>query len=398
MSPNSRVPVVVSCLVIQAVTIGAMLSYGVFFKSLETELGWTRTLLSMVISMSFLVMGTLAIVAGRLNDRFGPRWVMTVSGIAFGVGYGLMYFLQSQWQLFLLYGLFFGIALSTHDVVTLSVIARWFKSRRGQMTGFIKCGTAIGQIILPLVVATLIVQFGWRAAFLVIGIVGAVMLVTAAQFMRRDPPAAVVAQQKKADSGDAWEGISYAAAKKTRPFWTLCAVQLAFFPTLVTVPLHVAPHAQDLGLSQTVAASVLSTIAACSVIGRLTIGMLIDRIGVKIGYLIGLVPLLLGLVMLLYIKNPTMLFVFAVMYGIGHGGCFTVVSPAIADFFGMKDHGGIFGVVLFFGTIGAAIGPWVAGWIFDHYGSYDAAWIALAALVSLAIVLVLTLKPLQKSA
>jgi len=398
MFENSRVPVVVSCLVVQAVTIGAMLAYGVFFKSLETELGWNRTLLSAVTSMSFLVMGVLAIAAGRLNDRFGPRWVMTTSGIAFGIGYGLMYFLHSPWQLFLLYGLFFGIALSTHDVVTLSVIARWFKSRRGQMTGFVKCGTAVGQIILPLVAATLITQLGWRTAFLIIGVSGAILLVTVAQFMRRDPPPAVIAQQRQVGSGDAWEGISYAAAKKTRQFWTLCAIQLAFFQTLVTVPLHIAPHAQDLGFTQTVAASVLSTIAACSIIGRLTIGTLIDRIGVKRGYLIGLVPLLTGLLMLLFIKDPTMLFVFAVVYGIGHGGCFTVVSPAVADLFGMQDHGGIFGVVLFFGTIGAAIGPWVAGWIFDSYGSYDAAWIALAALVTLSIVMVLTLKPLQKSA
>ncbi len=397
MFENSRAPVVVSCLVVQAVTIGAMISYGVFFKSLETDLGWSRTLLSAVTSVAFLVMGVLAIVAGRLNDRFGPRWVMTVSGVAFGIGFGLMYFVHAPWQLFVLYGFFFGVALSTHDVVTLSVIARWFKRRRGQMTGFIKSGTAVGQIIMPLIAATLIAQVGWRMAFLVIGTVGAVALVVVAQFMRRDPPPAVLAAQSEADASDAWEGIDYLSARKTRQFWTMCAIQLAYFQTLVTVPLHVAVHAQDLGLSQTVAASVLSTIAACSIAGRLTIGMLIDRIGVKRGYLIGLIPLLISLLMLRVIEDPNMLFVFAVIYGIGHGGCFTVVSPAVAEYFGMKSHGSIFGVVLFFGTIGAAVGPWVAGWIFDTRGSYNVAWLSLAALVGLAILMVLTLKPVRQT-
>lgn len=394
LNAGPRVPVVAACLTVQAVTVGSMIAYGVFFKSLEVELGWSRTMLSIASALSFLVMGVLAIVAGRLNDRFGPRGVLTVSALAFGIGYGMMYFIQAPWHLFVLYGVFFGIALSTHDVVTLSVIARWFSRRRGQMTGIIKTGTAVGQVIMPIVAAALISLMGWREACLIIGVTGSIILLIAARHMRRDPPEEVIAMQRSAGAAAAWQGISFAAARSTRQFWTLCAIQLAYFQTLLTVPLHVPVHAQDLGMSQTTAATILSTIAACSIIGRLTIGTLIDRIGAKRGYIFGLVPLFVSLLLLRTIEDPAMLYLFAVIYGIGHGGCFTVVSPAIAEYFGMKAHGSIFGVVVFFGTLGAAVGPWVAGWIFDHHRNYDIAWISLAVLVFIAIVLVLTLTPL----
>ncbi|MGI9334969.1 MAG: MFS transporter, partial [Gammaproteobacteria bacterium] len=103
-APYRRYGVAAAAFVIQGVVIGSLFAYGVFFKSLEAELGWSRTLLSASTSLSFLVMGTLAILGGRLNDRFGPRWVLSASGLCFGLGYGLMYYVNAPWQLFAFYG------------------------------------------------------------------------------------------------------------------------------------------------------------------------------------------------------------------------------------------------------------------------------------------------------
>ena len=126
---------------IQAMCIGAMFTYGVFFKEFEAVFGWSRALVSGASSLAFFVMGAGGILAGSLNDRIGPRLILSVSGISMGIGYMLMSQLSAPWQLYLFYGLLAGIGLSTHDVITLSTVARWFTKRRGMMTGIVKVGT-----------------------------------------------------------------------------------------------------------------------------------------------------------------------------------------------------------------------------------------------------------------
>lgn len=391
---DHRYTIVAAAFLIQAVIIGSMFAYGVFFKVLEAELGWSRTLLSASSSLSFIVMGTLAIVGGRLSDRFGPRWVLSASGLCFGLGYALMYYMTAPWQLFVLFGVMVGIGLSTHDVVTLSTVARWFKHRRGIMTAVVKVGTACGQIIFPLLATLLIAALGWRMACLVLGCIAAVLLVLAAQGMRRDPHTEQVAQSAAATSPHE-AGLTFTEARRTRQFWTLCALQFMFFPSLVTLPVHIAAHGQDIGMAAPSAAAILSLIGGLSIVGRLFIGTAADRIGGRLAFLICISVLLTSLLWVRFSDVPWMLYVFAAIYGFAHGGLFTVVSPTIAEFFGMTAHGTIFGVILFFGTVGGALGPLLAGYIFDTTGSYDLAFALLATLAFIGVLLVLSLRPLN---
>ena len=402
---DRRYIIVAAAFTIQAVMIGSMFAYGVFFKVLETELGWSRTLLAGSSSVSMLVMGLLAMLGGRLSDRFGPRWVLVASSVCFGIGYALMYFLTTPWQLFLFYGVLVGIGLSTHDVVTLSTIARWFQRRRGIMTGIVKVGTACGQVVIPLVATLLIGLLGWRTACLIMGLGGMVILVIAAQSMRAYPGDAIgtaahstTATPTGPPTGSPTGGdqpLSFAAALRTRQFATLCIVQLMFFPSLVTIPVHIAAHGMDLGMAVTSAAALLSVIGGVSIAGRLFIGSAVDRLGGRVAMLICLSFLLVSLLWLRWFADSAwMLFVFAGVYGFAHGGLFTSVSPTIAEFFGMKAHGALFGVVLFCGTIGGAIGPLLAGYIFDHTGSYDMAFNVLALFAVIGLILVATLRPI----
>ena len=386
---DSRYNIVASAFIIQAVVIGGMFAYGVFFKVLETELGWSRTLLAGSSSLAFLVMGVFAMLGGRLNDRFGPRWVLSVSGLCFGLGYALMYYLSAPWQLFVLYGGLIGLGLSTHDVVTLSTVARWFQRRRGMMTGVVKVGTACGQIIIPLAATALIAAFGWRTACLLLGCVSGLILILVAQGLRR-APSNPTTSVKPDESG--W---TLAEAKRSQQFWTLCAAQFMFFPSLVTIPVHIVAHGMDMGMAAASAAAVLSSIGAVSIAGRLFIGTAIDRIGGRRGLLVCFSLLLLSLLWLRSADVPWMLFAFAAIYGFAHGGFFTVVSPTVAEFFGMAAHGAIFGVVLFFGTIGGAFGPLLAGRVFDTTGSYDLAFIALATMAFIGLLLVASIRPLH---
>jgi len=387
---DQRYFVVLGACLTQFTVIGILFAYGLFFKVLETEFGWSRTLLSSCTSAAFLAMGLFAIFGGRLADRYGPSRVLAVTGALYGLGYVLLSQLTEPWQLLVLYGVFVGIGLSTHDVVTLSTIARWFEKRRGMMTGVVKVGTAIGQVVVPPLAAFLILSFGWRTALVVLGVSAAIILVAAASLVKRP----VLTETQKAQAAS--DGVSFADARRTRPFWTLCAIQFLFFPSLVTIPLHIVVHGMDLGMAATRAALLLSTMGACSVAGRLFVGSCVDWIGGRRAFIVCLVPLTASLVGFLQIETQSALFAAVALYGFAHGGLFTVVAPTIAEYFGTRAHGSLFGIVVFFGTIGGAVGPIVAGWIFDMTGSYAIAFGTLATLAGLGLLLVLSLPSPKK--
>ena len=369
----------------QFVIIGLLISYGLFFKPLQDEFGWSRTFLSGVASTSFFMMGVLAILAGRMNDRFGPRLVLGVCAAAHGLGYILFSMVSAKWQLFAIFGGFIALGLGAHDVVTLSTIARWFPRRRGMMSGIVKTGTALGQIATPLFVAFLLLALGWRQSLLVLGLMALVLGLIAALSLQNPPTT------DTAGNANAAQGTSFAQARTGRTFWTLCAIQFTFFPSMMSVPTHLAVHGMDLGMTTQTAAALLSTMGAASIGGRLIIGTVADRTGSKWAFLACFAVLLSSLLAFTGVTAHVPLFVVVAFYGFSHGGLFTVVSPLVAEYFGMKSHGAIFGTILFFGTIGGAIGPILAGWIFDVYGSYQMAFQSLAGLAAIGLVLVATL-------
>ena len=384
---DSRYVVVFGACLTQFTIIGLLFSYGLFFKVFEAEFGWSRTMLSSCSALAFLTMGILAMGAGRLSDRFGPRRVLAVTGVIFGLGFALISQISQPWHLFVIFGVFIGLGLSTHDVVTLSTIGHWFERRRGIMMGVVKVGTAMGQMMVPPITALLILSFGWRVAVILLGFCAVSFLLIAAFSMKNPPhvagPAADVAKS----------GLTFDQVRTTRVFWTMCLIQLLFFPSVSTVPLHLAVHGMDLGMTPAKAATLLSVIGAASVAGRLTIGTLVDRIGGKNAYAVCFVFLIICLAAMMNITGHLPLFVVVAFYGFGHGGFFTVVAPTIAEYFGMRAHGAIFGTVLFFGTIGGAIAPILAGLTFDVTGSYFYAFLGLLVLAVMGLALVLSLPP-----
>ena len=130
--------IVIACFLFQGVGIGSYIAFGVFFKPLLTEFGWSRATVSGAASLAFLLMGALGIVVGILNDRFGPRMLMVVTGLFYSTGYCLLSRVHSVWELYLFFGLVVGIGLSSIDIIALTTTARWFVRRRGAMTGFVK--------------------------------------------------------------------------------------------------------------------------------------------------------------------------------------------------------------------------------------------------------------------
>lgn len=395
--------IVAAGFIIQGAYIAAMFTYGVFFNELQTQFGWSRAMIAGASSLAFLVMGLAGVMAGRMNDWIGPRIIIVLGGISAGFGYLLMSRVQTPWQLYLFYGVLVGMGFSTHDVITLSTVARWFVKRRGAMSGIVKVGTGCGQLLGPLGATALIAAYGWRAAYLFIAGVLSVTLLAVAQVMRRDPqdlgmfadgdpePAA------NSGAGHAQQGVSFRNAIRRGQFWTICLAECAIFFCLLTMIVHIVPHAIDLGLGPVTAAAVLSTIGGASILGRIVMGMVHDRIGGKRSLYVCFAALISSLVWLLVAAEGWMLFVFAVIYGFAHGGFFTVMSPTVAELFGTGSHGLLFGMVLFSGTIGGALGPILAGAAFDATGSYRIVFIIFTLVAVGGLILTTRLRPLSET-
>ena len=392
--------IVVAAFCIQVIVWGIFNTFGVFFNPLLDEFGWARATISGASSLCFLLMGLISIIAGRLSDRIGPRLVITVCGLFIGLGYLLMSQVNAVWQLYLFYGVVLAVGLSAMDVVPLSTVARWFVKKRGVVSGIAKVGAGAGMLIMPLIASWLISGYGWRTSYVVMGSVVLFLVILAAQFLRRDPSqkglVAYGAEEAEVGNLDSEEGFSLQEATRTRQFWMLCGMYLLLLFCVHTILVHIVPHAIALGISAASAATVLAIIGGVSIVGRVVMGSAGDRVGSRLAMTICFLMLVVALFWLQIAGELWMLYLFAIIYGFAHGGFFALISPLVAELFGLRSHGVIFGTALFSGTIGGATGQVLAGRIFDVTGSYQLGFLVCALLAVAGFILTLFLRPTGK--
>lgn len=386
---------------IQAVGIGAMVAYGVFFNSLIDEFHWSRAVVSGASSCAFLLSGVFAIFVGRLSDIYGPKILMSFASIFFGAGLMLMSKVSEIWHLYLFYGVIFGIGLSAIDVIALTTTARWFSQTRGMMTGIVKVGTGAGQFAAPFLASVLIAFYGWRQAYIIIGLAALVLLLWIAQILQSRPEDQDVPILTGSKSGRVQvnpvilRSLNAAQALGTLQLWLLCTANVLLVFCLLIIIVHIVPHAIDTGLSSRQAAGVLSTIGAVSMVGRFASGWSIDRIGSK-AVMLNCFAILISVLFWLQIADcPWKLYLFASVYGLAHGGFFTAISPIVAEIFGIASHGAIFGMIVFSGTVGGSVGPVVAGKIFDSMGSYALTFQMITVLSVISLGLIILVKPIE---
>jgi len=392
--------VVAAALCIMVVSFGTRVAFGVFFKPMLTDFGWTRAMTSGAASVSTVIEGLLGIVMGGLNDRLGPRVVLTFCGFFLGAGYLLMSQVSSLWQIYLFYGVMVGIGMSGIIVPLLSTVSRWFVERRGMMTGVVMSGFGIGSLAAPPASSWLISIYDWRVSYLILGGIVLVVIIVAAQFLRRNPVRrerpvynAGTVTEREVTAGT--EGFSPAEAVRTRQFWLVIAMYLCTGFCFSTMIVHIVPHATDLGISAATAAVILAVSGGTSIAGNLVLGSAGDRSGNRPVYFIGLILIAAAYFWLTPAAEAWQLYLFSSVIGFACGGCVALQPSLVAGLFGLKSHGLLFGIAGLGHTTGAALGGFLAGYIFDVTGSYQTVFIICAAVAIIGLILTAALHPLS---
>jgi MFS family permease len=180
---------------------------------------------------------------------------------------------------------------------------------------------------------------------------------------------------------------------RSKQFWMMCTILICNAFCSFTVMIHIVLHARGLGISAVNAANILVIIGGVSLASTVIIGSIADRIGYKLAYTICFIVNSVAFFGLIAVEEAWILYPFAVIFGIGWGGARTVMSPLVAQLFGLGSLGTILGGLHFSATIGAAIGPLLAGGIFDITNSYQPAWLVCGILMTICVIITLLLKP-----
>ncbi len=388
--------VVVVAFFISLLIYGMQYSFGIFFKPILQEFGWTRAMTAGAYSLSWLVMGFGSVLMGGLNDKFGPRIVMSICGGIAGIGFMLMSRISTVWQLYVVYGIIIGTGISVW-VPLMSIIARWFVKRRTTMSGIVGAGIGIGTLIGAPVANSLISAFDWRSSYIILGGVLLVAIVGSAQLLRGEPKqmrqtaygATAVSEEGHSQIE---KSLSLSEAVNTRQFWLIVSMFFCFGISFQSIVAHLVPHITDLGITATSAATSMAAIGGVSIVSKVVLGGLGDRIGNRNTLIIAFGLMVLALVWLYFSRETWQFYLFAVIFGFGYGGHIAQHSPLIGEIFGLVSHGLIFSTIGIGMSAGAAIGPVMTGFIFDVTGSYLAAFVITSIFSAIGLLLTVFLK------
>ena len=390
--------VVLSACIIQALNQG-LLSQGftVYFLPLQTEFGWSRTLLSSGYSLSHVESGILGPIEGWLTDRFGPRRVVLIGVVLFGAGFIVLSMIQSITTFFAAF-LLVSAGASLGGFLPLSVaVLNWFVRKRSLALGLAMAGSGLAGILVPLV-AWSVTTNGWRQTALLSGFAIWAIGIPMSLLLRHRPekygylpdgdrPASTLSERAKGDASPvaaatelAEDSFSAREALKTRTFWLIAAGHASAVLTVAAVSLHIAPHlVQQIGMSLEAAGTVVSLLLIVSVVGRIVGGFLADRSNKRVVLVASMLSHTLGLVMLAYATNMVQVVLFTIFHGLAWGARAPTQNAIRAEYFGRKSIGLILGLGSVVVTIANVGAPIFAGWLADLRGDYRLAFTILAA-------------------
>ena len=349
----------------------------------------------------------LAVFGGWALDKYGPRKLSILIGTFTGLSFLLTSRVHAPWQLLITYSLLLSLGTGPIYGVVNTTSSRWFVKKRGFVVGITSSGGGVGTIVIAPLAAYLISNFGWRTAFVVLGVIALICIVAASLPLKKDPqevgllPDGPITQFREEAFGRKENDIkpvnfSLNQAIKVKQFWLLVFAWVFFALSLHMILVHIVAYADDIGISPMDAAFILSLIGLANIPGRLLVGKLSDVMGRKaLGVACNLIQF--GtLVWLMWADQLWMLYVFALCFGFMWGGSGTVITALIGDLFGTRSLGSIMGVMSAGWALGAAIGPAIGGFIFDTSGNYFMAFGSGAAALFAVVCLLSLIKGVSR--
>jgi len=387
----------------------AVATLSIFVAPMSAEFGWTRTELSAAVSIGGILGALAAPFIGPIVDRSGARAVLGVAVLTTGITLILLAFTPSLAVFYVLYCIARMNFAAPYDLAIYGSNVNWFLQKRAFVTAVTTLAQMAGLVAMPLLAYAVIAQAGWRSAWLAIGVTVLVVgfLPTWLLHVRRpedlglrpdgapapasDAPGSSTASTTKSDIAE--PAFTRREALATPAFWLLSLFTLLAYPVQAGVSLHQAPFYLERGLPPGVAASAVSTFAACSAAAGLAFGFWPRRLSMR--FALALVGALLAASSLLMLAVHSRLgaYTASAVFGLGIGGLLTVLPIAWAEFFGRGSFGAIRGVALTVQVSAQAAGPVLSALLRDATGRYDASLATFAAMSAAALAAALLAHP-----
>ncbi len=378
------------CTLITIINGGVFFSFSVFFKPVASEFGWSRGEFSVSYTAMLVAYASSAFLAGRLADKHGPRPVLLVAAALIGLGFISCSKATNLTFMALSYASI-GLGLSATLALPTATVQRWFSKWRAALVGIVVAGTGIGGFIFAPLANYLIEWGGWQVAYMIIGIVDGVVIAISAAFLLPKP--------KLAQSGPAGQSLNYDGgikrgyvtlkqAFRSGTFWAIASVYILTNMPDFFIKSHLVPYVTDKGIASTIGAESLGMIAGAMVVGRVVMSWIAGKIGWMKSLAFACFVASLSTLGLLFVKEPSALFLFALIYGFSWGSTLALLGGAVGHFFGLSALSELLGFLLGLTVLLGAVAPFLGGISFDLTGSYLIAicfsvlFFALAGLLS----------------
>ena len=378
------------CIITMAIAYGVMYSFSVFFKPIVAYFNWDRATVASIYSLAMVFRGAVSIGIGWLTDGYGPLKISAFCGIMIGLGLVLASRVTHLWQFYICYGCIVATGLSGAYTIGSAVTARWFTRKRGMALGLVAAGSGMGTMTLVPVAELLIAKYNWSTAMAAFGFGAGFLIVSTAFLLKTAPQPQRAKELMHAPSvlpSTSDMTLRNAFLNKAMIILVVTFMLGNFFVQMVMI--HLVNYATDIGISSLHAAGFVGLIGIVSVAGRLLMGGASDKIGTYNSLVICSVMALVGLIILFFNTSLIGFYVFVVIFGFAYGGEIPQMPMFVVHLFGMRAMAAMMGYLVFIGTLGGALGPWVAGSVYDTTHNYRIAFaVAVAAgIVRLTLVI-----------
>lgn len=395
--------VVVGACFICCASYGTFYAFGVFFRPLQDQFGWSSTLTSSVQSVHIFVYVISSLLFGWATDRFGPRLPLIAGSLCLGLGYLLCSKIQNITHLYIFYSIA-SIGAGVVWSLPLSTVQRWFIRRRGLALGIALSGIGIGTFLWAPAVSYFIHEYGWRTAYTAMGAIACSALGLATLLIATPEEKGVSPLGSNEHFSETYEQHLYSFSQKkdmelsnalrTSQLWLICFLQFSFNIGIFLVFVHLVPFAIQNGVNAQSAAKAVGLIGGLSVLGRIMMPMIVEKKMVsrwERGLFVCSIGATLMLLWLPTVHNLWMLYLFALIYGFFYGSWIPLVVALTGNYFGLKYLGTLLGIIQI-GLIGGIVGPLIGGFVYDKMGNYSMAFLTCSISFFLAGVITFIIK------